>query len=183
MQSTEHQNHELLTPQEPKWLSPNFESIPNYLTEQPWAVWKAEPRSGQLGKFNKAPRSPKTGFKIGANKPELFGTFTQAKEAYLSQSYTGIGVLLTGNGIVGVDIDGYQELFALNPNLKAWVYLAIDSGHYCERSPSGSGLRLFMQGALPAGGRKSYGLEIYDNARFLTVTGKVAKRGGVAHGQ
>ena len=182
MHSIEIQNHELVTPAAPQWLSPNFENIPNYLTEQPWAVWKAEPRTGQTGKFNKAPRCPKSGIKIGANKPELFGSFLQAKEAYLSGNFTGVGVLLTGNGLVGVDIDGYQELFFHNPELKAWVKLTVDSGYYCEKSPSGTGLRLFIKGSLPSGGRKSSGLEIYDNARFLTVTGKVAKREGISHG-
>lgn len=182
MHNIQLQNHELITPTEPQWLSPNFDKIPNYLIEQPWAVWKAEARQGLQGKFNKAPRSPISGVKIGANNPELFGTFIQAKEAYNSGKYTGVGVLLTGNGIVGVDIDGFQELFSANPELKAWVNLSIDSGHYCEKSPSGTGLRLFIKGSLPAGGRKSNGLEIYDNVRFLTVTGKVAKRGGKTHG-
>lgn len=155
---------------------PRFENIPSELKDQPWAVWKAEPRIGHEGKFNKAPLSPTTGLKIGANKPELFGTFEEAKRAYGSGSFSGVGVLLTGSGIVGVDIDDYRELFADRPEVKLWLASAIQEGVYCERSPSGKGLRLFIQGELPAGGRKGSGLEIYDNRRFLTVTGHVLRR-------
>jgi hypothetical protein len=42
---------------------------------------------------------------------------------------------------------------------------------YTERSPSGRGLRLFAFGGLPPGQRKLGDLEVYDDARFLTVTG------------
>lgn len=156
---------------EPMFAAPRFDNIPNELKEQPWAVWIAEPRAGHKGKFDKAPLSPTTGRKIGTNKPELFGTFEDAKRAYESGSFTGVGVLLTGCGIVGIDIDDYRNLFEDRPEVKLWLASAIREGIYCERSPSGNGLRLFMHGELPANGRKNGGLEIYDNHRFLTVTG------------
>ena len=155
------------------FLPPNIDSIPTGLIKQPWAVWIAEPREGKPGKFNKAPRNPASGIKIGADKPELFGTFAEAKSAYATGHYTGVGTLLTGNGIIGVDIDDYKTTFEIQPTVEAWVAQAIDAGAYCEYSPSGTGLRLFMRGKLPGTGRKSGALEIYDNARFLTVTGVV----------
>lgn len=157
------------------WIAPNFDNIPIDLKSQPWAVWIAEPRSDKAGKFNKAPRSPITGRKIGANQPELFGTFNNAKEAFDSGNYTGIGVLLTGNGIVGFDIDDYVTTFNNMPEVKAWVELAISNQAcraYAELSPSGKGLRLFIRGKLPDRGRKNGNLEVYDNERFLTVTGE-----------
>lgn len=155
------------------WLKPQFEAIPSDLKAQPWAVWTAEPRDGKLGKFNKAPRSPKTGHKIGADKPHLFSTFEEAKAAYGIGEYTGVGVLLTGNGIIGVDIDDCKVTFANLPSVKQWVIDAIKQGAYCEQSPSRKGLRLFMHGNLPDKGRKVGALEIYADARFLTVTGHV----------
>jgi primase-polymerase (primpol)-like protein len=162
------------------WLKPEFENIPEELEAQPWAVWTAEPRPNNPNKFNKAPRSPVTGYKIGANKPELFGTFQEAKTAYASGKYTGIGVLLTGNGIIGVDIDDAKETFADKPEIKEWVATAANAGAHSEKSPSGKGIRLFMLGKLPAKGRKVGHLEIYDDARFLTVTGHIypRKKGG-----
>lgn len=156
------------------WLTPNFDNIPNDLKQQPWAVWIAEPRENKPGKFNKAPRSLESGYKIGANQPELFGTFEQVKAAYETGQYTGVGVLLTGDGIVGFDIDDYIDTFDRRPDVKAWVDQAIsdkNSPAYAELSPSGAGLRLFVRGQLPGKGRKSGCLEIYDDVRFLTVTG------------
>ena len=158
------------------WLKPEFENIPKDLQAQPWAVWIAEPRPNNPSKFNKAPRSPVTGGKVGADKPELFGTFEEAKAAYATGKYTGIGVLLTGNGIVGVDIDDVKETFADKPEIKKWVATAANAGAHSEKSPSGTGLRLFMLGKLPAKGRKVGHLEIYDDARFLTVTGNLHPR-------
>jgi putative DNA primase/helicase len=153
------------------WLTPKFDNIPEELKTQPWAVWIAEPRKGQEGKFDKAPRNPKTGYNIATSKPKEFGTFDEAVTAYASGKYTGVGVLLTGNGIIGVDIDNYIEAFTQNPEVKVWVENAVKKGVYSEKSPSGNGLRLFLRGQLPDSGRKHGPLEIYGNARFLTVTG------------
>ena len=165
---------------EPDWLKPKFDNIPDALKQQPWAVWKVEPRPNNPGKYNKAPRSPETGSRIGADKPHLFGTFDAARATYDRGGYTGVGVLLTGNGIIGVDIDDAVATFKSKPEVRRWLSVAIKEGAYCEKSPSGNGLRLFMAGKLPAKSRKSGPLEIYDDVRFLTVTGHVAgpKKGG-----
>ncbi len=160
----------------PSWLQPEFGCIPEALKQQPWAVWKAEPRSGKLGKYNKAPLQPTGGYKIGANQPEKFGTFDEAKAAFVRGGYTGVGVLLTGNGIIGVDIDDYVDTLETQFSVRQWVACAIGGGAYCEKSPSGNGLRIFMAGKLPGTGRKSGSLEIYDDVRFLTVTGHVIDR-------
>lgn len=164
--------------QEPNWLKPKFENIPKELKRQPWAVWKAEPRAGQPTKFNKAPINPLTGRKVGANKPELFCTYEEAQKAYETGKYTGVGVLLTGSGIVGIDIDNAAELFEKRPDVKKWVQDAKRMGAYCEISPSGSGIRIFILGMLDGAGRKADNLEIYNDKRFLTVTGVVVKANG-----
>lgn len=172
-------SQELLN-QKPNWLEPKFENIPEELKRQPWAVWRAEPRDGQAGKYNKAPRNPLSGIKVGANQPEKFGTFEEAKRAYESGKYTGVGVLLTGNGITGVDLDDAAELFEEKPHVKEWVKQAIKAGVYCEVSPSNTGLRLFILGNLDGKGRKEDRVEIYDDKRFLTVTGEVKRQKGGA---
>ena len=160
------------------WLKPQFENIPEELKEQPWAVWKAEPRLDRdgkpTGKYNKAPLNPLTGYKVGTDKPEKFGSFHEAMQAYATGRYTGIGVLLTGNGITGVDIDDAPELLKERPEIKKWLQDAIDCGAYCEISPSGNGYRAFIYASLPQGCRKKVGqLEIYSDVRFLTVTGNI----------
>jgi len=161
----------------PNWLEPQFENIPKELKEQPWAVWKADARLDNegipTGKYNKAPLNPLTGYKVGANKPEKFGTFEDARRAFETGKYTGVGVLLTGNGITGIDIDDAANLFNEKQEVKGWVKRAIKEGAYCETSPSQNGVHLFVKGSLSSGGRKSGGLEIYDDQRFMTVTGHV----------
>ena len=158
-----------------KFLLPQLANVPESLKQLPWAVWVAEPREGRPGKFNKAPRSPITGGKIGANKPELFGTFEEAKTAYERGKYTGVGVLLINNGIVGVDIDDYHQTVADKPGVATWLREALDIGVYCEKSPSSTGLRLFYCDPNCVQGRKGVGLEIYSNLRFLTFTGNSIK--------
>ncbi len=157
------------------WVAPSFGNIPADLKTERWAVWKAEPREGNPGKFNKAPRNPHSGGKIGANNPNAFGTYKEAITAYNAGGWTGVGVLLTGNGIVGVDLDNTEELFRARPDVKAWLDKAVqrkDTDVYAETSPSGTGLRLFVRGTLPESkGRHCDSLEIYTTGRFLTVTG------------
>ena len=165
------------------FIAPKFENISDGLKTLRCAVWIAEPRQNKPGKFNKAPRSPETGRKIGTNEPHLFGTYDQAVAAYEAGGYTGVGVLLTGDGLIGVDIDDVDQTFADQPEVKAWVLAAIRADAYCEASPSGTGLRLFIRGnPLPDTVKRKHGnLEIYDNVRFLTVTGHIiSKRAGHA---
>lgn len=157
-------------------VEPNPEKIPDFLKAKPWAVWIAEPRPNKPGKFNKAPLEPCRGSAASTNNPATFGTFAQAVAALDTGRYSGMGVLLTGEDeTIGVDIDDYEKTFAQMPQVGAWVAEARKAGAYCEKSPSGKGLRLFVRGKLPGSGRKAGSLEIYDNARFLTVTGKAAK--------
>ena len=72
---------------EPDWLEPDFKNIPEELKNEPWAVWKAEPRKGQPGKYNKAPINPLTGRRVGANQPDQFGTFEEAKNIVLKNIF------------------------------------------------------------------------------------------------
>lgn len=157
------------------WLKPKFENIPKELQNQPWAVWKAEQKfdrqGNPTGKWGKAPRNPNTGGMIGADKPRLFGTFEEAKRAYESGNYTGVGALLTGNGIVGIDIDDAEALFNQRPETKDWVNQARKAGAYCEISPSNKGIHVILKGDMSLGGTKNGSLEIYAKDRFLTVTG------------
>lgn len=159
-------------------ITPRLDTIPEFLKELPWAVWTAEPRHGQPGKYNKAPRNPVTGIKIGADKPDLFGAYDEAVTALITGKYSGIGVLI-GGGITGVDIDSLRATRQARPEVEEWISKTREAGAYIESSPSGDGLRVFFRGALPAGSRKKSGpLEVYDSARFLTVTGRRLKGAG-----
>jgi hypothetical protein len=96
MQRTTHsgEHHARRVELEPEIAEPEFDNIPAALIAQPWAVWNAEPPGDRPGKFNKAPRCPKSGRKIGADKPHLFDTFAEARAAFeggnctLSRAYS-----------------------------------------------------------------------------------------------
>lgn len=153
------------------------DTIPDALkTRHKWGLWKAEPKAGNPGKFNKAPCGA-SGGGISINDPEKWLSFEEAITAYRTGRYSGIGILLDGS-IVGIDIDNAPETFKNHPELKRLLQDAIDKGVYCEKSPSGKGLRLFVKGDLKRhlngtkGGTKRSNLEIYQDKRFLTVTGQ-----------
>ena len=159
-----------------QWLAPNFDAIDETLIKQPWAVWRAEPDKARPGKYKKVPRCPRTDKYIRVNSCDQWSSFEAVKTAFNAKKHTGIGILLTDNGLIGIDIDNRRELLGNRPELVAWIADVIASGTYIEQSPSGNGLRIFVKGTLPQGCNNKRGnLEIYDNLRFLTITGHLVR--------
>lgn len=171
---------------EPLWVTPKPENIPEELKKLRWGVWKASIRTDKDGvvrvdtqgrpKWNKAPLNPRTGYPATTTKPETFGTFDEAWNAYGTGNYSGIGVLLDGGHVVGFDLDNTHQLFKDRQDVRQWFEAAYSDGVYCERSPSKTGVRLFGIGYLPSGGRNNSGIEIYNSQRFLTVTGDIGRK-------
>jgi len=83
---------------------------------------------------------------------------------------SGLCFALNGDGIIGIDLDGCRE-----PKTKAiepWALGIIKRFcSYTEISPSGTGIRIFLRGRLPAGGRRKGQIEVYGSGKFLSVTG------------
>lgn len=101
-----------------------------------------------------------------------WGTFQEAVDAVSNYDAAGIGFEL-GNGICGVDIDHCIEDGEPNDFAKELID-RLQS--YTEISPSGTGVHILCKGKLPdrEGRRDSMlGLEMYDKARYFTVTGNV----------
>src|SRR5258708_4699179 len=71
-------------------------------------------------------------------------------------------------GSVGVDIDHCVENGQINEN--ASRIIAILHG-YTERSPSGNGIRIMLEGKLPGIMRRRGAIELYEDLRYLTLTG------------
>ncbi|MBM4200961.1 MAG: hypothetical protein FJ189_06715, partial [Gammaproteobacteria bacterium] len=157
------------------------ENIPDELKPLRWAVWRAVPRAD--GKVGKPPCNAITGLMIGANKPATWGTFDEAVAAYSTGGWDGIGVLMeAGNGIVGLDFDRIEIIAAKGTPLRTLLKRAQEAGIYLEKSPGGKGARGFVLGELPGNkGRRKGGIELYNDARFLTVTGQ--GKGKVIDGQ
>lgn len=80
-------------------------------------------------------------------------------------------VLSPNDPYVGIDLDKCRDPHSgrIEPWAKA-IVKRLDS--YTEISPSGTGLRIFIRGTLPAHGRRKGHIEIYSQARFLTITGQ-----------
>lgn len=160
-------------------ILPKFDTVHVELRGLPAAVWKATPKDS--GGYNKVPSHPKTGRWLKTSEPDTWGTFEQAKAAYERGGWSGIGILLTGNGIVGFDIDKAEETFTRNPSVQGWLIQAIKAGAYVEKSPSGNGYHGFVRGVLPPGcGNRGNGVEMYADVRFLTVTGHLVELKEVA---
>jgi hypothetical protein len=77
--------------------------------------------------------------------------------------------VLTGDLTV-IDIDSCvdRETRAISPKARALVQAF---GSYTELSPSGTGLHIWCHGSRGIGGRRRGKLEVYDNHRYMTLTG------------
>jgi putative DNA primase/helicase len=161
----------------PIWLSVIPENIPRDLTDTAaWVVWRAEAIAGKVGKWTKIPyRASDPRRKASSTDPATWSTFADVHGAYQSDpSLHGIGYVLHDEGITGVDLD---DAFTEDGTLKGWTQEIVSAlaGAYWERSPSGTGTRGLCRAALPPGRRKrkhdGSSIEIYDDVRFLTITG------------
>ncbi len=150
-------------------LKPIFENISLELKRyDQWVVWKD-------GKVPYDPTRLNTKGNVADNS--TWGSFSQAEAAYREGGWLGIGFVLTGNGIAGIDVDGC--VVDGKPKTEAMKLLADLGATYIEYSPSRNGLRAFglaknldkgVNGQLDG-----LSVELYTSGRYLTVTGHVIK--------
>ena len=150
-----------------------------------WVCWKSV-TNPKKGKADKVPINVHTGGGASTTNPATWGTFWNALNFYRAwygreHSHTGTGgKVLTGpiSGLgfvltppwIGFDLDGCVEKGRIEP----WAQEIIDMiGSYTEISPSGTGIRIFAKGHLPPGRNRNGKIEVYQQGRFLTVTGRV----------
>jgi putative DNA primase/helicase len=151
-----------------------FDNIPAILTEKPnWVVW------GVVGEPTKAPFQPNylarfTTVPAKSGVPETWGTFAAAVDCVNKGLAHGIGYEFDGSGIYGVDLDHViGDNVVITPEAQAIVE---GLASYTEVSPSGHGLHIFVNAdnANISRHRRQGGfVEIYSNARYFTMTGKV----------
>lgn len=165
----------------PATLAPRFESFPPELTSRPhWVCWRWEHRADNPGKpWTKPPFAP-NGSKASSTNPATWSSFDAVKLAYEASlnsdaPFDGVGFALSeGDPLLGVDLD-----HVINPEtgeIDPAAQRLVRQFPYAERSPSGTGVRLIGLGAMPEGrGRKKKRMELYDRARFLTITGDSLK--------
>jgi len=99
-------------------------------------------------------------------------TWTTYAKARASTAGDGLGFMLDGDGIAGLDLNHCVTDGVLTPGALAILDLLPDT--YAELSPSGRGVRLFCYAKVTKGRRfiaHGVEMEICGTRRFLTVTG------------
>ena len=151
-------------------MQPDFAAMPAELRSVPrWVVWK-----GPKVPYNAAASNSTA----SVTDPSTWATFDQAQTAYEEGGYSGVGFVLNGDGIVGVDLD--KCVHAGEPEPAALGLLDRVGCQYIEVSPSGTGLRGFGYGDNITGRRgqlDGINVELYASKRYLTVTGRPIKAG------
>jgi hypothetical protein len=150
-------------------LKPKFENFPKELQRHDqWVVWKGK-------KIPYDPTRPNSKAKV--TDPYSWGSFNQVNNAYIEGGWLGVGFVLSGNGIAGVDID--RCVIDGEPSKEALQLLADLDAAYIEFSPSGNGLRAFGFVNQPIKGVRGQlnglAIELYTKGRYLTVTGHYIK--------
>ena len=169
-------------PSKVQFIAPQFDNIPAELQKlERWLTWRAEGEPGE--KPRKVPYTPNGSNKKGkSTDPQTWGTFQQAKNAFIKESRTGVGFVLNGDGIVGIDLDAC--VFDGVPSAEAMALLDGLGAAYIEVSPSGTGLRALGYGEKLESGvngiRDGLKVEFYSTSRYLTLTGKTIKAGPLA---
>ena len=136
-----------------------------------WILWKVGERDGA---WTKVPCDAE-GRNASVTDRSKWLSWTEALEAVEDAPY-GLGFVL-GEGWVGVDFDKVATRRVLHDTedgrfIRGWLERC---GTWCEWSPSGTGVHAIYRGAeLPewsANRRQGTPIEVYDGARFFTVTG------------
>lgn len=158
----------------------NFDQIPKMLSDRrQWVLWKMAMRGNDL---TKVPFQP-NGDPAKSNDASTWCSFEEAKDAFVSGTWTGVGFEFSGDdGLCGIDLDGCRN--EKTGQVSEWareIILALDS--YAEVSPSKTGVKIFVLGKNPfnSGKKKPVqavkvndkepAIEIYDRGRYFAVTG------------
>lgn len=157
-----------------KIIEVNALEIPEELKELPqWVLWRAEWDNKQK-QYKKVPYSY-AGYRASSTESETWTIFDAIHSLYeKNDSNNGIGFVLSNDDdYICLDIDD-----AINPDtgqLQTDLAIEMTELTYCELSPSGTGLHCFFKGELPSERKKKRSdldIELYSNARFMTVTGE-----------
>ena len=153
------------------------DGIPADLRDRPqWVVWQYGLKDGKPGNWTKIPFRADAGNSAKCNDPATWTTFEAAHAAYQRGGWDGVMFAFSPDDpYCGVDVDDGRD--PETGRLHEWADdLVSRIGSYTEASPSGTGVKIFARGRKPGARCKtSYEageVEMYDSARFFTVTGQ-----------
>ncbi len=154
-----------------------YANVPDELRgKSNWLVWKLIPNEDPTKKPRKVPFNPRTGGLASSTNPTDWTTLGEALAAVNGGSYTGVGFVFDGTGIVGVDLDNVRD--PATGTVEPWAEDEINYfGSYTEVSPSGTGFHILCRSDLQHIGVNNGQVEIYSSGRFFTVTGNLYDEG------
>lgn len=151
----------------------NSSGIPTEMKERRnWVGWRWSSSRGKVP-------VQASGAVARVNDSSTWGTFNELIES--GRQLDGVGFVLTDSPYIGIDIDDCMDGGRLQR--KAWKVVE-RFGSYAELSPSGRGVHIIGRGraVFPSSGsqdgRRLSGamgfksFEVYNSARYLTVTGR-----------
>ena len=132
-----------------------------------WCVWRLEKIGGRETKI---PYNARTGEKAKSNDRATWCSFSEAVRAVNgSTTYKGVGFMLNDSPYVCVDLDHCLD----GGEKEAWARGIVDRlGGYVEVSQSGKGLHIFGRASVEHD-RRTGGIEIYGNNRYIAMTGDI----------
>jgi primase-polymerase (primpol)-like protein len=148
----------------------NAEAIPAELKAVPhWVVWGYELRNGR---WAKPPISCRTGNRTDVTSPDVRVSFGEALEYQQKRRLDGVGFVFTDETpYSGIDLDDCRDPASGRLTEEAQAIIR-ELSSYTEVSPSGTGVKIFIRGKLPAdSSTRKGGIEMYSIGRYFTVTG------------
>jgi len=147
--------------------------IPDRLADlEQWICWQETERDGKATKVPIKPYHTNGTANASATESGHWRDLESALAFHESDRVRtdGIGfVFASATSIVGVDLDGCRD--PATGELESWAQDIVDRlDSYTEVSPSGRGVHVLVEGDLPPGRNRRGDVEMYDEARFFTVT-------------
>lgn len=148
---------------------PTAELLPDELASCPqWLCWREQKRDG---KATKIPIDPTSGNYASATDPLTWVDFETARAYAETGDALGVGFVFTDDDpFVGVDLDDCR--IPETETVLNWAEEVVNTlDSYTEISPSGTGFHVIVNGELPGDRNRKGSVELYETARFFTVTG------------
>ena len=159
-----------------------IKKIPQQMKEKKnWVNYKIEDNNGKKTKIPKQPAN--LNFNASVTNKHHWTNYEQAVSNIGCPSCDGIGFVFDKSGIVGIDLDNAVDERGVIRKWAEEIIHKFENVSYIEISPSKKGYHIITLGNLPDNVKhksnhdidKNSLVEIYDNARFFTVTGDVVE--------
>lgn len=158
-----------------------------------WVMWqKVQAGTDKEGKpkFTKLPFIADTRnarpVHAKSNDPSTWRSYPDAFNAWITGQCSGVGFVLTSDlPYICIDLDHCVDSATGEMKEPAATIVAMirqAGGTYIEFSPSGEGLHIWGKASLPSEkkGLRSNGIEIYQDGRYMTVTGDAVDNAPIA---